>query len=226
MIGDGGTIFSPDDYGASFFVKLKDDQKFIHSPSIRRWRNILSPFRAILLLSKDVVLAHAQEWLTAIKENKPENCYSRFDIAARLTEIMLLGCVSFAWPEDRVGRTTGWLRKTVLGRAVYTTARPFRLGPFLERSQSTCSLFWRSPRWLFLDKKPLSLIASGHSNCGTAVVWISPAGSPVKAFLKDESGATAIEYGLIAAGISIAIISAVKGVGTKLNRRFRRSRRS
>jgi pilus assembly protein Flp/PilA len=42
----------------------------------------------------------------------------------------------------------------------------------------------------------------------------------LKAFLKDESGATAIEYGLIAAGISIAIISAVKGVGTKLNTTF------
>jgi pilus assembly protein Flp/PilA len=36
-------------------------------------------------------------------------------------------------------------------------------------------------------------------------------------FLKDESGATAIEYGLIAAGISVAIISVVKGLGTKLN---------
>ena len=39
-------------------------------------------------------------------------------------------------------------------------------------------------------------------------------------FLKDESGATAIEYGLIAAGISIAIIAAVQGLGTKLNTTF------
>lgn len=36
-------------------------------------------------------------------------------------------------------------------------------------------------------------------------------------FLKDDSGATAIEYGLIAAGISIAIIVAVNGLGTTLN---------
>jgi pilus assembly protein Flp/PilA len=35
-------------------------------------------------------------------------------------------------------------------------------------------------------------------------------------FLRDESGATAIEYGLIAAGISVAIIAAVKTTGTKL----------
>jgi pilus assembly protein Flp/PilA len=39
-------------------------------------------------------------------------------------------------------------------------------------------------------------------------------------FLKDESGATAIEYGLIAAGIAIAIITAVQGVGSKLSTTF------
>jgi pilus assembly protein Flp/PilA len=39
-------------------------------------------------------------------------------------------------------------------------------------------------------------------------------------FLKDESGATAIEYGLIAAGISIAIIATVNGIGTKLATTF------
>jgi pilus assembly protein Flp/PilA len=39
-------------------------------------------------------------------------------------------------------------------------------------------------------------------------------------FLKHESGATAIEYGLIAAGISVAIITVVQGLGTKLNSTF------
>jgi pilus assembly protein Flp/PilA len=39
-------------------------------------------------------------------------------------------------------------------------------------------------------------------------------------FAKDESGATAIEYGLIAAGISVAIITVVQGLGTKLNTTF------
>jgi len=39
-------------------------------------------------------------------------------------------------------------------------------------------------------------------------------------FAKDESGATAIEYGLIAAGISVAIIAVVQGLGTKLNTTF------
>ncbi len=39
-------------------------------------------------------------------------------------------------------------------------------------------------------------------------------------FAKDVSGATAIEYGLIAAGISDAIIAVVNGLGTKLNTTF------
>ncbi len=39
-------------------------------------------------------------------------------------------------------------------------------------------------------------------------------------FAKDDSGATAIEYGLIAAGISVAIIAVVNGLGTKLNATF------
>jgi pilus assembly protein Flp/PilA len=42
----------------------------------------------------------------------------------------------------------------------------------------------------------------------------------IKSFLKDESGATAIEYGLIAAGISVAIIAAVNGLGGKINSNF------
>jgi pilus assembly protein Flp/PilA len=39
-------------------------------------------------------------------------------------------------------------------------------------------------------------------------------------FLRDSSGATAIEYGLIAAGISVAIIAVVNGLGTTLNTKF------
>jgi pilus assembly protein Flp/PilA len=42
----------------------------------------------------------------------------------------------------------------------------------------------------------------------------------VKKFLADESGATAIEYGLIAAGISLAIIGVVNGLGASLKTKF------
>ena len=42
----------------------------------------------------------------------------------------------------------------------------------------------------------------------------------IERFVKDESGATAIEYGLIAAGISVAIIAVVQGLGTNLKNTF------
>jgi len=44
--------------------------------------------------------------------------------------------------------------------------------------------------------------------------------SLISKFFKDESGATAIEYGLIAAGIAVAIITAVNGVGSQLSLTF------
>jgi pilus assembly protein Flp/PilA len=44
--------------------------------------------------------------------------------------------------------------------------------------------------------------------------------STLKAFLRDQSGATAIEYGLIAAGVSVAIITVVNAVGVQLKSTF------
>jgi len=42
----------------------------------------------------------------------------------------------------------------------------------------------------------------------------------LESFLRDETGATAIEYGLIAAGISVAIIAAVQALGTNIGATF------
>jgi pilus assembly protein Flp/PilA len=42
----------------------------------------------------------------------------------------------------------------------------------------------------------------------------------INRFISDESGATAIEYGLIAAGISVAIIAVVNSLGSQLNTTF------
>jgi pilus assembly protein Flp/PilA len=44
--------------------------------------------------------------------------------------------------------------------------------------------------------------------------------SLVSRFTQDESGAAAVEYGLIAAGISVAIITVLQGLGTRLNATF------
>ena len=49
---------------------------------------------------------------------------------------------------------------------------------------------------------------------------LEPMKNLIARFVKDDSGATAIEYGLIAAGISLAIIAVVNGLGTNLNNKF------
>jgi len=64
--------------------------------------------------------------------------------------------------------------------------------------------------------RPLPGIRSGSQ--------VSVQGIPMKnlftCFARDDSAATAIEYGLIAAGISVAIIAVVNGIGTNLNASF------
>ena len=102
IIGDKGKIFSPDDYGEQFFVKLNDEAKFVHykkHPAIDPIPEIIprNPFKG------DSDRRHHQEWIAAIKENDPEMAYSRFAIGAQLTEIMLLGCVSL-----RAGQKIEW----------------------------------------------------------------------------------------------------------------------
>jgi len=65
---------------------------------------------------------------------------------------------------------------------------------------------------------------SPHGIYPERFVWTEQRGSTgvnlISRFLKDETAATAIEYGLIAAGIALAIITAVNGLGSKLNAKF------
>ncbi len=106
LVGDHGQIFSPDDYGQEFYIKLNADKKFVHykkHPAVAAIPLSIprNPFFA--LHKGDADLAHHLEWINAIKNNKPQDCYSRFDVAAKLVEIMLLGCVSL-----RAGKKIEW----------------------------------------------------------------------------------------------------------------------
>jgi pilus assembly protein Flp/PilA len=58
------------------------------------------------------------------------------------------------------------------------------------------------------------------SSTSHVYIWSYLMKNLIARFVKDESGATAIEYGLIAAGISLAIIAAVNGLGTNLSAKF------
>jgi predicted dehydrogenase len=102
LIGDQGKIFSPDDYGEQFFIKLNGESKYVHykkHPAIEKIPQTIPRN----LFKGDNDARHHFEWLEAIKQGKPELCYSRFDIGGQLAEIMLLGCVSL-----RIGKKIEW----------------------------------------------------------------------------------------------------------------------
>jgi len=102
LVGSEGKIFSPDDYGEQFFIKRSDDRKLVHYkkyPGLEKIPQTIprNEFKG------DSDHRHHQEFIAAIKSGKPETCYSRFDITAYLTEIMLLGCVAL-----RTGQKIEW----------------------------------------------------------------------------------------------------------------------
>ena len=84
IIGDEGSLFSPDDYGSQFYLKLKGDEKFISGgdhPAAQ------APPQTIPRSP-----GHDQEWFAMISDGTP--AYSNFEISAYLTEIILLGCIA------------------------------------------------------------------------------------------------------------------------------------
>jgi predicted dehydrogenase len=109
LIGDKGQLFSPDDYGAKFF--LLPQKKFV---------DFKGPKETIPRSP-----GHYKEWLDACKGGKP--AYSNFDIAAYLTEIILLGCVAL-----RVGKQIDWdgpnMRSTNAPEAAQFVRREYRKG--------------------------------------------------------------------------------------------------
>jgi pilus assembly protein Flp/PilA len=64
------------------------------------------------------------------------------------------------------------------------------------------------------------VVGTGADNSYGVAMWRVPMSDLVSRFIRDETGATAIEYGLIAAGIAIVIITAVQLVGTNLRTTF------
>ena len=84
----------------------------------------------------------------------------------------------------------------------------------------------RHSQWLNYPKPWKASVRLWHAPCD--VFGVTDAGleravemvRALKAFLADESGATAIEYGLIATGIALAIIPVMNGLGAKLNTKF------
>ena len=84
LVGDKGKLFSPDDYGGKFLLKLNDDKEYIAS---EKHESLISIPQSIPKSP-----GHVKEWTDMIRGGPP--AYSNFDIAAYLTEIILLGCIA------------------------------------------------------------------------------------------------------------------------------------
>ena len=75
IVGDKGKLFSPDDYGARFFVALKDEPKFVNGNDHPACKSVAQTIPRSP--------GHMKEWFRMMQEGVP--AYSNFDIAAYLT---------------------------------------------------------------------------------------------------------------------------------------------
>jgi predicted dehydrogenase len=91
IIGEKGKLFSPDDYGSSFFLAMKGKDEFIRGEQHEATKNVPQTIPRSP--------GHMQEWFNMMKDGTP--AYSNFDIAAYLTEIILLGCIALRVGEGR-----------------------------------------------------------------------------------------------------------------------------
>jgi hypothetical protein len=91
IVGDKGKIFSPDDYGARFYVLLNGESEFKSG----------NDHEACKAVPQSIPRSpgHDQEWFRMMKTGEP--AYSNFGVAAYLTEIILLGCVALRVGEGR-----------------------------------------------------------------------------------------------------------------------------
>ena len=91
IIGDKGKLFSPDDYGAKFFVCMKGQDTFTagdQSDAVKAVPQTIPRAPA----GPSITHRHMSEWFAMMKGGTP--AYSNFDIAAYLAEVILLGCVA------------------------------------------------------------------------------------------------------------------------------------
>lgn len=107
MVGEKGKIFSPDDYGAQFFLLLGDEKEFKPAKFKEQQgeKTVEREHEAVRDITQSIPRSpgHMQEWFDMMKDGTP--AYSNFDIAAYLTEIILLGCVAM---QVGVGKKMEW----------------------------------------------------------------------------------------------------------------------
>ncbi len=119
LVGDRGKLFSPDDYGSQFFLMV--DGEKVYQPGDKH--------EAALAVKEWIPRSpgHNEEWFRMMRDGTP--AYSNFDIAAYLTEIILLGCIAVRVGEGKVMDWDGPnMRSTNLKEAAQFVKRQNRNG--------------------------------------------------------------------------------------------------
>lgn len=124
LIGDKGQLFSPDDYGARFFIQLKGEKELVNGMSHEAAKAVPQSIPRSAHEGGADERQHL-EWIAACKGGPTP--YSNFDVAAYLTEIILLGCVAL-----RTGKKLEWdgpkMRATNAPEAAQFVKRTYRKG--------------------------------------------------------------------------------------------------
>ena len=119
VIGENGKFFSPDDYGAQFYLAMKGEEEFLAGDNHEAARGVPQTIPRSP--------GHVEEWFNMMKDGTP--AYSNFDIAAYLNETILLGCVALRVGEGRAMQWDGPnMRSKNLPEAAQYVSRQNRSG--------------------------------------------------------------------------------------------------
>jgi len=98
IIGDKGKLFSPDDYGAKFFVCMNGKDTFVPGDQDEACKAVPQTIPRVEG-NGGLTQRHMSEWFKMMKDGTPS--YSNFEIAGYLAEVILLGCVALRVGEGR-----------------------------------------------------------------------------------------------------------------------------
>ena len=120
VVGEKGKLFSPDDYGSNFYMLVGDEKEYTEGKS----HAAAKPVPQTIPRSP----GHDAEWFKAIRDGNPNFPYSNFNIAAYLTEIILLGCVALRHGVNKKIEWDGPAAKAKNADVTALTHRQYRQG--------------------------------------------------------------------------------------------------
>jgi predicted dehydrogenase len=121
LVGEKGTLFSPNDYGAHFRFSPDEIGRGVQTAKPEKLPEGVST-------DKEVDQYQKKEWVEAIKANKPSMAYSNFEFAGRLTEAMLWGNIAVRFAGDKLEWNAAKLQFTNSKKATALVSKKYREG--------------------------------------------------------------------------------------------------